>query len=235
MQPFRRIGLSAAFLGSVVSAPCHATTITLDAVDSGFYFAEGRHNPSIENYLTGIFGQEHRSFLLFDLSSLNGQIQSATLRLFNPEVSQFQHGYVSPDPTETLNIYDVTTSATAIVGNTAGVGGFDDLGSGVLYGSRVVSAADNGFIVEIVLNSAALAELNSATGLFLFGGALGTLSGTEDQHVFGFSMASFVSDHTRELVLDVQSVPEPSLLVALALGVLGLAWRERRWRCGVEV
>ena len=230
MQTFRRIGLSAAFLASVVSAPCHGAIITLDAVDSGTYQASGLHNPGIENYLTGIFRQEHRSFLLFDLSSLDGQIQSATLRLFNPEVSEFLHGYVSPDPTETLNIYDVTTTASAIIGNTAGVGGFDDLGSGVLYGSRVVSAADNGFVVEIVLNTAALADLNSAAGLFLFGGALGTLSGTADQHVFGFSMTDFVSDHTRQLVLDVQSVPEPSLLLATALGVLGLAWRERRWR-----
>lgn len=93
-----------------------------------------------------------------------------------------------------------------------------------------MNAADNGFVVEIALSSAALADLNSATGLFLFGGALGTLSGTADQHVFGFSMAGFVSDHTRQLVLNVESVPEPSLLVVTVLGVLGLAWRERRWR-----
>lgn len=230
MQTFRRIGLSALFMICVGAAPCHGTVITLDAVDSGFYFANGRHNPAIENYLTGLFGTEHRSFVLFDLSSQNGEIRSATLRLFNPEVSEFLHGYVSPDPTETLNIYDVTTAASAIIGNTAGVGGFEDLGSGVLYGSKVVSAADNGFVVEIVLNTAALADLNSAAGLFLFGGALDTLTGTADQHVFGFSMADFVSDHTRQLVLDIRSVPEPSLLFATALGVLGLAWRERRWR-----
>ena len=230
MHPLRRIGLSALFLVSVCSAPCHAAIITLDAIDSGSYQASGLHNPSIENYLTGIFLTEHRSFVLFDLSSIEGAIRSATLRLFNPEVSEFLHGYVSPDPTETLNIYDVTTSPTAITGNTAGVGGFEDLGSGELYGSRVVSAADNGFVVEIILNTAALADLNSAGGLFLFGGGLGTLSGAADQHVFGFSMAGFVSDHTRQLVLDVQSVPEPSLLVPMALAMLGLGWRERR-RC----
>ena len=107
MQTFRRIGLSALFLVSVGAAPCHGAIITLDAVDSGTYQASGLHNPGIENYLTGVFRQEHRSFVLFDLSSLDGQIQSATLRLFNPEVSEFLHGYVSPDPTETLNIYDV--------------------------------------------------------------------------------------------------------------------------------
>jgi hypothetical protein len=133
-----------------VQRTCHGTVITLDAVDSGFYFANGGHNPRSKTISRSI-RKEHRSFVLFDLSSLNGEIKSATLRLFNPEVSEFLHGYVSPHPTETLNIFDVTTAASAIIGNTAGVGGFEDLGSGVLYGSKVVSAADNGFVVEIVL------------------------------------------------------------------------------------
>jgi hypothetical protein len=66
-----------------------------------------------------------------------------------------------------------------------------------------VSAADNGTVVEIALNRSAVADLNSAIGLFVLGGALSSISGTADQHVFGFSMASFVSDHTRQLVLDV--------------------------------
>jgi hypothetical protein len=90
----------------------------------------------------------------------------------------------------------VTTSAAAITGNAAGLAGFNDLGSGTLYGTRLVSTADNGTVIEIVLNSAALADLNAASGLFLFGGALGTVAGPSDQYVFGFSMASFVSDHT---------------------------------------
>ncbi len=213
------------------AAPSAAATVTLDAVDSGFYNANGVHTPSNENYITGLFsGLEDRSFFLFDLSGVNGTIRSATLRLFNPEVSQFLHGYVSPDPTETLNIYDVTTSAAAITGNTAGVAGFKDLGSGTLYGTRVVSAGDNGTVVEIALNSAALADLNAASGQFLFGGALGTLVGPSDQYVFGFSMASFVSDHTRQLVLDVaptSEVPEASTLALCCTGIIGLFARRR--------
>src|SRR5688572_5130771 len=82
--------------------PCAGATVTLDAADSGFYFARGAHNPSIENYLTGLFITEHRSFFVFERSSVTGTINSAMLRLFNPEVSAFLHGYVSPHPTETL-------------------------------------------------------------------------------------------------------------------------------------
>jgi hypothetical protein len=150
-------------------------------------------------------------------------IHSATLRLFNPEVSAFQHGYVSPDPTETLQLYDVTTAAADLIGNTAGVSGFTDLGSGTLYGTTVVSATDNGQVVEIPLNAAAVAALRSATGQFAIGGALSTISGTADQYVFGFSTAAFVSQDVRELVLDVAAVPEPSTIVAAAAGILLLA------------
>jgi hypothetical protein len=220
MKDFRRCAARALWLLSLAAIPAPAAPITLEAVDSGAYFASGLHNPGIENYLTGVFqGQEHRSFFVFDFSSVAGTIESATLRLFNPEVSEFLHGYVSPDPTETLNIHNVSTPAADIVVNTGGVASFDDLGSGTLYGSKIVSAADNGTVVEVVLNEAAIADLNTATGLFVLGGALGTI-GAGDQFVFGFSMADFVADHTRQLVLDVRSVPEPSslsLIVMLAL------------------
>jgi hypothetical protein len=231
MKDFRRYGAGALLLASLVSISAAGAPIILDAVDSGAYFDNGTHNPGIENYLTGLFsGQEHRSFFVFDLSSVTGTIQAATLRLFNPEVSQFLHGYVSPDPTETLNIYDVSTPAADVTLNAAGVAGFNDLGSGTLYGSKTVSAADNGTVVEIAVGNAAIADLNAATGLFLLGGALGTI-GVGDQYVFGFSMASFVDDHTRQLVLDVTSVPEPSalslLMTSLLLGV-ACAGRGRR-------
>ncbi len=209
-----RLASSATLFGLII--PCAGATLTLDAVDSGNYRANGIHAQAIENHLTGLFNQvEYRSFFVFDLSSIAGTVNSATLRLFNPEVSEFLHGYVSPDPTETLNIYDVTTSAASITGNTAGLAGFADLGSGTLFGTTTVSVADNGFVVEIALNASAVSALDGGSGLFVLGGALSTVSGTEDQHVFGFSTAAFVADHTRQLVLDVtpdpgSEIPEPS-------------------------
>ena len=201
--------------------------MTLDAIDSGFYFANGRHSPSNENYLTGLFTMEHRSFFVFDRSSVTDTITSATLRLFNPKVTQFLNGYVSPDATEILNFYDVTTSAADITGNSAGLAGFADLGSGILYGARTVSASDNGTIVEIALNNSAVAALNAGTGLFITGGALGSIGGPSDQYVFGFSMASFVADHTRQLIL---IVPETSTAAFFAIGTLLLVCGFRKFR-----
>ena len=223
----RRLGLATLFVGMTV-LPCAAAPVTLDAIDSGFYNASGLHLQTNENFLTGVFlGVEDRSFLLFDLSSISGTIVSAQLRLFNPEVSAFLHGYVSPDPTETLTIHDVTTPAASVRDGSAGVAGFGDLGSGTLYGSQTVSAADNGQIVEIALNAAALADLNAAAGQFVFGGALGTL-GAGNRYVFGFTTAAFVADHTRQLVLDVQPVPEPSALGLLVVGAVVIAARRRQ-------
>lgn len=207
-----------------------AATVTLDALDSGFYNSAGVHMPNNQTYITGRFGNENRSFLVFDTSSVSGTILGATLRLFNPEVSQFLHGYVSPDATETLNIYDVSTPASDIRGNTAGLAGFADLGSGTLLGTRTVSAADNGTVIEIQLNAAGVAALTSSSGLFVLGGALGSLSGTADQYVFGFSTASFVPDHTRQLVLDVEPVPEPATIGLAGFGALLVA--ASRWAKG---
>lgn len=228
-RPLRFAGLALLLLGAG-AYPAAAAPVTLAALDSGQYDAVGSHLLTNENYLTGIFNTERRSFFLFDLSSVSGTINSATLRLFNPEVSAFLHGYVSPDPTETLNIYDVGTDATAVTLGTGGAAAFADFGSGTLYGTRTVSAADNGTVVEITLNAAALADLNAASGLFLFGGALGSLAGPSDQHVFGFSMTNFVPDHTRELVLDVSSVPEPSMALLLITGAAAYGSRRRKAR-----
>src|SRR6185295_13537336 len=118
----------------------------------------------------------------------------------------FLHGYVSPDPTEELIIYDVSSPAADVISNAGGIAAFQDLGSGTVYGSITVSAADNGKVVEIPIGPAALADLNAASGLFLLGGALGSI-GAGDQYVFGFSMAAFVPDHTRQLVLEITPVP----------------------------
>jgi hypothetical protein len=214
----------ALLFAALAGARASAAPIVLDAADSGAYRANGLHNPNIENYITGQFlGVENRSFFVFDLSGVTGTVQAATLRLFNPEVSEFLHGYVSPDPTETLSIYDVSTPAADLVTNAAGVAGFADLGSGALYGSQVVSAGDNGTVVEIALGSAAISDLNNASTAFVLGGAVSSIAGPGDQYVFGFSMAEFVADHTRQLVLDVRAVPEPHVVLLLACLTLGLA------------
>jgi hypothetical protein len=96
---------------------------------------------------------------------------------------------------------------------------FADLGSGVSYGSQVVSQADDERIVTISLNAAAIAALNQANGLVAFGGAITTLNREAfDEYVFAGT--NFVTD-TRQLVVDTSSsVPEGSFTWVLLL--LGL-------------
>ena len=48
-----------------------------------------------------------------------------------------------------------------------------------------MTAADNGSVVEITLNSSAIAALDAATGLIGIGGSLTTLDGlANDEHTF---------------------------------------------------
>ncbi len=71
--------------------PAKAQTITLDAIDSGWYDNNGRRNDVSQNYVVGqvfAFGagpaRQSNNYFVFDLSSITLPIASAELRLFNP-------------------------------------------------------------------------------------------------------------------------------------------------------
>ena len=97
-------------------------------------------------------------------------IASAKLALSVPAT-----GYISADPSENYELHDVTTSLGNLLNGTGGVAAHTDLGTGVVYGSRMMTAADSGNVVEIELNSSAIAALNAAIGLFGIGGSITTL------------------------------------------------------------
>ena len=200
--------------------------VTLFAVDTGWYNASGTHTPSNINYLVGdALGTNHHNFSVFDLSVLTNDVLSATLRLFNgiaPPNSD--NGYISPDDFETYALFDVTTDIGVLLGGTGGVGAYNDLADGTFYGSIDVTAADNGEFVEVVLNSDAIAALNSTGALFAFGGNITTINHPIDvqESVFWFSHQS------PDVQLVVTFVPAPgaiALLAPLGLGALG---RRRR-------
>jgi hypothetical protein len=209
----------------------HTQAQTLSALDQGWYRSDGLHVATNSNYITGIFagGQEYRSFFVFDLSGL-GSITSADLQLFQPA----NGGYSSVDASETFLI--TRTSVPASVLNpsvsTSGLAGqqiFNQFGRDDLYGSFgsiVATAGSQGTTLNISLNSAGLAYLNSNLGQQVaITGRVSTLSGSADQSVFRFSTGNRVSLSVTQgpsnLTPEVPgSVQMGAVLLALGAGAL---------------
>jgi hypothetical protein len=218
----------------VVLTATSASAATINAIDSGWYSAAGTHIAQNQNYIAGESADddERRNFLVFDLTALTSEITSASLLLYNPDNAlPALKGYVSPDPTETYRLHQVDTAIATLTASNVGAAGmqiFDDLGTGTVFGERVVSAADNGTTVAIALNADGIAALNAARGgLFAVGGAISTLGSPGAEYVFGFSVAIGNPD-VRQLELETASVPEPTMMVLL--GSAAVLAARRRWR-----
>ena len=147
-------------------------TVVLDHVDHGWYRDDGFHVPSNDNYFVGSNSNtEYRNFFVFDLSSVDLEIVSVQLVVFNGV-----NGYISSDPSETYTSFDVSTDPLVLIDGTGGTAAFADLGTGVSYGSHVATESDNGTFVTITLNSSAVASANAAAGgVWALGGAITTL------------------------------------------------------------
>jgi hypothetical protein len=187
------LGGNSGVLGHVGGAS--ANTLTLNAIGSGWWDSTGSHTATNPNYIAGLYTNEYRDYFVFDLAGISQPITGATLLVFNPS-----GGYSSADPTETYAVFDVSTPiATLQASGTGRTDVFADLGTGAAFGTRDVSAIDNGQIVSIDLNSTAINSLNAALGgQFAVGGAVTSLSGTAIQYVFGSSGTG-----VRQLVLNL--------------------------------
>ena len=225
----------------VCASAQNAAAVTIDATDRGWYGDNGNHNSGLLSYLSGdcrgaicVGGtntgiDEFRNFFVFDLSGVTGPITVATLRLHNTDgTTQFPNnvGFFSDTGSETYLVSEVSTAIASLLAGTGGMAAFGDLGSGTSYGSFTATSAANGTFVEIALNSAAIAALNQASGLFAFGGSITTLNGFPDEEtLFAFSDSGLLSDTQLELTV----VPEPSAVLLLAAGIALLgALRTRR-------
>ncbi|MCU0914656.1 MAG: hypothetical protein MUC88_08850 [Planctomycetes bacterium] len=226
----------------LVWAESAGADMTLPHLDSGSYQQSGVSDTQNQNYLTGYIGgsypKMHRNYFVFDLGAVGDEIVTgATLRLYNPKEDfagsprQWGNGYQSPDGTETITFYDVVSDVSLLMGGSsgsAGLGRYVDLGTGTIFGSKTVSAAANGTIVEIALNAAAVDSLNESRGdLWAIGGALTTLRSPPvlSEHVFGFTGDSWM---TRELALTTVPVPLPGAVLLGAMGISFAGWLCRR-------
>jgi hypothetical protein len=108
--------------------------IILNSTDTGWYNNSGFHDSANTNYIAGDEeAMEFRDFFVFDLTGITGPIVSAELSLFNP-CFPFP-GYMSPNPSETYQVTNVTTAITTLVSsNTGATAIFSDLGTNTPYG-----------------------------------------------------------------------------------------------------
>lgn len=227
-------------LTTLLGTQAQAAIITLAATDSGWYSHAGAHSSNNQNYIAGTTnGQDvFRNFFVFDLSGVTETIVGATFRAYNPSdavTRDTDDGYISANATETYGMFEVSTAIASLTGGSGGVAAFNDFAMGLSYGSREFGTVDNGSIVSLALNAAALVNLNGSSGQFALGGAVTSLTlGQGRQHVFGFTGGptggSAVSNQTRELILTTRSaVPAPSALALVGLGLMGLGlWRRRQ-------
>jgi hypothetical protein len=199
------------FVSSLEKA--NATTVTVNAVNSGWYNYYGVPNGTTANI--AIWGDNYRDWLGFNLSGVNGVITSAILQVNSD--SRNSSG-------QTINWWDVT-SPYASLGTASGAAGlsiFKDLDSGTLFGTGIHTA---GTLNSFTLNAAALQSLNNSHSFWAIGG-----QESSQTYAFGYRNGLSVGE-TFRLVLDVEpqsavcssTVPEAgSSLALLGFGVGGL-------------
>jgi len=173
--------------------------------NQGWWSPTRANTASNTNYLTGVSnGYDFNSFFVFALGNAydpDAQVVSATLSFVDP-------GNSGIPPAADLSIWDVTTPIDTLV-DTVGTSQtiYNDLGSGILYGSTVVGASSTQNI-QVNLDAAAIDAINNEF--------VGITQGDSDYFAFGASLTPAVS-----------TPDSSSTAILLALGALALAWKRR--------
>jgi hypothetical protein len=203
----------------LASSLVSAESVVINHTDRGWYNMSGNHQPETHNYFVGDrfgVGRDFRNFFVFDLAGVTQSIAGANLALFVPILPET--GYESPDLSENYELHDIVTPFATLLDGTGGVAAHADLGSGVVYGSRTMTAADSGSVVEITLNLSAIAALDAATGLIGLGGSLTTLDAiANNEGTFGYT--GFGTDISQ---LRLTLVPEPTSIFLLGMSIISL-------------
>ena len=207
---------------------CHATVVSLSALDRGWYTSFGEHTPSNSNYAVGqIQSRTYRNFFVFDLSDV---VLSDVQTLVAAALVLDTLAIGTLDPFETVEFFDVTSPINDVINRVDGATGrstFNDLGTGISYGTQTYSPSDSFTQKTIALNSSAVDAIrNSAGSLFAIGGSITTLRPVQQsatELIFGDNDA--VPRTTR---LDLTIVPEPSAFALAASSLIAVSVIRRR-------
>ena len=169
-------------LDSPLSEPSHSVTIVdIDAEVSGWVNFNGETNgedADTTNFISGNFesnGLQHCNFFVFDLSGVEGQVRSATLKLENPDDGfySFDNDYFNKSDYYTYYIMGINERESHIKSSDmlpqnwsypyTGIAAWSIISNGTpkIYGDVQVNETTNGTIVEINFNSEGIADLNS--------------------------------------------------------------------------
>lgn len=176
MKRIHLIGIHFFAISSVLLGQTGSSPAVVTAANSGWFANNGRSvastvNASFANYAVGWDPVDFpyaillRDFFVFNLTNVSGTITSATLDLYMPATS----GYLSYKHSELYQLTSSTSSSSEVagvfpVGSSAGAKVFNSLGTGTVFASILVSAADQGTTIHIPLNAAGLSFLNSNKG-----------------------------------------------------------------------
>lgn len=173
-----------------------ASAETLSGPLAGYYRDSGMATGGSvgNNHTTGFFaGKDHRGYFVYNIPT-GEPITGATLSV--------NAALVLNGP-NTLQVYDVTTSPETVVSFAPNVEIYNDLGTGVLYGTAV--ATTDRQTLTVTLNADAISAINAARGKsFALGFSIPKGNSGEDNTVF---LASY--DPTpRDLILS-RAAPTP--------------------------
>ncbi|MFD2718907.1 T9SS type A sorting domain-containing protein [Hymenobacter monticola] len=198
-SPKSQLKTTRTVVSSAVSQQLTATTtVTVSSNGQGWFSPQVGHDAANTNYIVGFYsdGQvNYRNFFTFSLAGLNlagRQLVGATLSI-KTDAFGFPASVVNPNSTTLYNLYDVSTSRSALMASHAAsdpvtASTYADLGTGRLYGSSPIAAATSGGYRVLTLNAAALADIVAHAGNdFAIGG---TLSALTNEYIFGYSLSS---------------------------------------------
>jgi hypothetical protein len=213
----RRRLLPVLIVGALLSIALPAFSISLTATDRGWFRSDGLHTAGQNNTYTGTLGgREYRSFYAFDVDNIGGNWNQATLEL---TLDLFHNG----DASESIEIFAVSSPAASVMaghaaGSASGQAIFNDLGTGVSYGTATLTAGDVGSVVSLVLNASAVADINAARGgQWVFAIVHTTPSGGTQGLRFGTNGAWDTGNTSGA------AIPEPTQTALLVIALLALA------------